>query len=1039
MTIPRCRGCAAILTLLSALLLVAAASAQGAGAPDPSIESCSVETARGVEIERSPADTRDYRAFVLDNGLEALVVSDPDADEGAAALNVNVGSGSDPEDRAGLAHFLEHMLFLGTEKYPDAGEYGRFLAEHGGSSNATTSFAHTSYFFDVDAEYLEGALDRFAQFFIAPRFDPEYVGRERQVVHSEYISRRRSDRLRGFAAWREALDPRHPLSKFLAGNAETLADRPGADIRDDLIDFHARTYSSHLMKLVVVGREPLEVLEGWVRARFAAVPRRDHDPPRIDTPLYPEDLLPARLEVEPIRELRALSLSFALPSMRPDHRAHPLNLVSHLLGHEGRGSLLSALKAQGWAEGLSAGPGMRHRDFATFRVTIQLTEAGLAHRDDLVAAVFAYLRLIRAQGIEPRYHEEFARMARIGFRFQEKAAPRSWAVSLASALHIHPAAEVLTAPWRFDDFDPEVERRFLSFLTPDRVLMTVVAKGVTTDSVDPFYDTPYRLTPIPADTVARWRDAASHDAFALPAPNPFLPDNLELIDASEAGARPERIVSRPGFDLWHHADVEFGPPRTNFYFSVRSPIAGDSPRHAVLSALLVRMANDALNEFAYPAVLAGQSHALYRHRRGLTVRLSGWSDKQDLLLARIVSTLRALPLPADRFEAEKTEYARRLRNIGERSPTDRAMGGVRELLLDPYWSEEALLEALDAVALDDLREYAARFFERGMVVALAHGNVTEEGAKALGRVLERELLGSMRAASVMHGRVVRLDSGPRPAWWLDSRHEDHALVVYRQGRDRGFPERATMALLAQAAGNRFFHELRTEREIGYIVFATLFPLLEVPGLALVVQSPSTPPEALHREVDGFIDRFGGVLRDMPPSVFERHRAAVESALLEAETQLDERTERYWHAIDREHYGFDRRERLLEAVRAVGRDDLAGAWRDLVADPDTARGLVVAVSSRESSAAGAMFGGADAVTKPGPEPGPETKPGPGSEPGPGPETEAGPEPMIEGTPETMTESGSESEIEPETESEIESFPALVTDPAAFKRGRRFFDP
>ena len=48
-------------------------------------------------------------------------------------------------------------------------------------------------------------------------------------------------------------------------------------------------------------------------------------------------------------------------------------------------------------------------------------------------------------------------------------------------------------------------------------------------------------------------------------------------------------------------------------------------------------------------------------------------------------------------------------------------------------------------------------------------------------------------------------------------------------------------------------------------------------------------------------------------------------------------------------------------------------------------------------------------------------------------------MIEGTPETMTESGSESEIEPETESEIESFPALVTDPAAFKRGRRFFDP
>ena len=951
MTSSRCRAFAATLALLLAL------PAHGAGTGGAS------SGTHGIEIERSPADARDYRAFVLDNGLEALVVSDPAADEGAAALNVNVGSGNDPADRPGLAHFLEHMLFLGTEKYPDAGEYGRYLAEHGGSGNATTSFAHTSYFFDVDAEYLEGALDRFAQFFIAPRFDREYVGRERQVVHSEYVSRRRSDRLRGFAAWRQALDPRHPLSRFLVGNAQTLADRPGSDVRDELVDFHARTYSSHLMKLVVVGREPLDVLEGWVRARFAAVPRLDYDPPRIETPLYPEGLLPARLEIEPVREIRTISLSFAIPSMRPYYRKHPLGLVSHLLGHEGRGSLLSALKARGWAEGLSTGPGLRHRDFATFQVTIQATDAGLAHRDDVVAAVFAYLDLVRAQGIDPRFHEELARMARIGFRFQEKAPPRSWAVSLASALHVHPAAEVLTAPWRFDDFDPDVERRFLDSLTPDRVLVTVVAKGAATDSIAPFHDTPYRLTPIATETVAHWRAAVPHDAFALPEPNPFVPGNLEVIDARSAGARPERIVRRPGFELWHHADVEFGQPRTNFYFSVRSPIAGDSPRHAVLSALLARMANDALDEFAYPAALAGQSYSLYRHRRGLSVRLSGWSDKQDLLLARVVSTLRALPLPARRFEAEKEEYARRLRNAGERRPADRAMGGARELLLDPYWPDDALLEALDTVALDDLREYAVRFFERGEVVALAHGNVTAAGAKALAHGLERGLLGSMRASPVTHGRVVRLDPGAHPARWLGSGHEDHALVVYRQGRDRGFPERATMALLAQAAGNRFFHELRTEREIGYIVFATRFPLLDVPGLALVIQSPSTPPEALRREVDAFIHRFGGTLRDMPQAVFERHRAAVEGALREAETRLDDRTERYWHEIDREHYGFDRRERLLEAVRAIGRDDLADAWRDLVADRGAARGLVVAVSSREPAASGQAFPGVEPVIDP----------------------------------------------------------------------------
>ena len=213
---------------------------------------------------------------------------------------------------------------------------------------------------------------------------------------------------------------------------------------------------------------------------------------------------------------------------------------------------------------------------------------------------------------------------------------------------------------------------------------------------------------------------------------------------------------------------------------------------------------------------------------------------------------------------------------------------------------------------------------------------------------------------------------------LASAHEDHALAVYLQGRGRGFPERAQVALLAQAMGNRFFHELRTEREIGYTVYASPMPLRDVPGLALVVQSPSTPPEEIHRQVDAFLGRLGAALREMPRVELERHRAALESTLLEADTRLGERTARYWNDIAREHYTFDRRERLAEAVRAVTRDDLAETWRELATTPESARGVVVAVSTRESAASGGRtssdsgpahpasdraFGGAEPVADP----------------------------------------------------------------------------
>src|SRR6056300_925569 len=123
----------------------------------------------------SPNDNREYRYLQLENQLPVLLVSDPNADKAAAALDVAVGSGQDPVTRMGLAHYLEHMLFLGTKKYPNPDDYQQFIASHGGSQNAYTSFDHTNYFFDIAVDQLEGALDRFSQFFVAPRFDPRYV------------------------------------------------------------------------------------------------------------------------------------------------------------------------------------------------------------------------------------------------------------------------------------------------------------------------------------------------------------------------------------------------------------------------------------------------------------------------------------------------------------------------------------------------------------------------------------------------------------------------------------------------------------------------------------------------------------------------------------------------------------------------------------------------------------------------------------------------------------------------------------------------
>ena len=128
-------------------------------------------------IKKSAIDTRSYRHRVLPNGLEVLLVSDLASDQAAAALAVDVGSFAEPESHLGLAHFLEHMLFLGTAKFPDPDGYGDFISRNGGDRNAYTALDHTNYFFSIRPEAFFEGLDRFAQFFIAPRFDAAYVSR----------------------------------------------------------------------------------------------------------------------------------------------------------------------------------------------------------------------------------------------------------------------------------------------------------------------------------------------------------------------------------------------------------------------------------------------------------------------------------------------------------------------------------------------------------------------------------------------------------------------------------------------------------------------------------------------------------------------------------------------------------------------------------------------------------------------------------------------------------------------------------------------
>ena len=185
------------------------------------------------KILKHPLDKSQSKTVVLENGLKVYLLSDPSFNVSAASVSVEVGSLDNPNERQGLAHFLEHMLFLGTEKYPDVDEYSSYLKTHGGYSNAYTASDHTNYQFQVLPDGFEGALDRFSQFFISPLFTEEYTSREVNAVNSEHQKNMLNDNWRQFRIASLFAKKGHPERKFGTGNLETLGDIT----REELIQF----------------------------------------------------------------------------------------------------------------------------------------------------------------------------------------------------------------------------------------------------------------------------------------------------------------------------------------------------------------------------------------------------------------------------------------------------------------------------------------------------------------------------------------------------------------------------------------------------------------------------------------------------------------------------------------------------------------------------------------------------------------------------------------------------------------------------------
>ncbi|CAG9829033.1 unnamed protein product [Diabrotica balteata] len=914
-----------------------------------------------IEILKTPikseSDKKEYKIIKLKNGLVAVLISEvktqTDSNEiggvtianeeklAGATLQIGAGCFCDPVDVLGLTHLLEHMVFMGSEKFPTENDFDSFLTKGGGSSNAGTEYECTSFSFECLEKHLPGALDRWSQFFIAPLLKKEALTREREAVDSEFqMSLPKDEPRRAQLLMRSAKKGTPVHVSFPWGNLKTLKDNISDDeLHKRLHEHRQRYYSSHNMTLAIQARLPLETLEAYVKEYFSGIPNNNLPKPNyseyvdvFDTPEFNTIYY-----IKPLKEIIQLDLVWALPSQKYEYKSKAVKYLSHFLGDKGKGSILSYLKKHMWALSLDAFSEFDNNsifDFLTLNVA--LTEEGLKHVFDVIEVVFSYINLLKTVGPQKQVFEELKVIADTDFKFETERSVSYNTYTLATNLRIHPPEDIISASQLYKEYIPEKITELLNKLTPKNVYIAITTKvlpdGLQFNKKEKWLQAEYTDIEISEELLSKWESVVPYTELSLAPPNPFLTSNFDLLPCtSNHPDYPQKLIDTTKCELWYRQDQKFKLPTAHFNIYLLNPLTIQSPKNFVLTDLFVDLLSFATCEEVYPATIASLSVHFIAEDRGITVQINGYNEKLPLLLQLLTKYILNLSdhINQNIFNGIKEKslllYYNKLFQTA-------SLGNElqNKLLITNYFSPIDTYRELYNLTFDDMLDFIKKFPKNLLIQSLVQGNIT---ADVVCDIINK-FIKSLDFEEIPKEKYPRLSVPQIPlgekCLFVESLNKKDANCVtsnvYQVG-SFSLKDKVLMDIVMKIIAEPCFNTLRTIEQLGYHVSCRGYKLYDVLVFNLRVNSQvdKYSTQYLDSRIEAFLKQSQKLVDETTVEGIEKIKEDLIKTKQVCDHNLAKEVYRNWLEIIYDDYMFDRAKQEVECIKTITLEDIKTWW------------------------------------------------------------------------------------------------------------------
>lgn len=893
-------------------------------------------------IEKSPSDLRQYEYLELENKLKVVVVSDKSAEKSAATLAVLAGSYDEPADKPGLAHFLEHMIIMGSKKYPHPGSFNTFVSDHGGGRNAMTSNDRTTFFYDIHPTYFQESLARFSDHFVHPLFDANYIEKEIKAVDAEFQMHQEDDFYRGYYVLKNIVNPEHPMHRFTAGNMQSLwpKDKAGAiELRKRFIAFYDQFYSADKMVLVLVGPQSTDILEEWAKQYFSNIPLIQHKAASL---VSKQPAIAFRqgketqknIVIHPQKPFYSISMAFSIPSQKQNYETQPLMYLDVLFSNQVENGLTHQLKQKGWILGMAPNRYEISDTEELYALNFSLTEAGLSHIDEIIQACYLYIDTIKQSNLPNWLYDEIKKIDQINFQHVENSPAASLSNYLAQNLHDYPPEKIVSYAYlKPDAIMPKKEiQSLLNLLTPERMILFAFMPGDKKNAVEPYYQVPYYTSSFSQEQIELWKKTQGvlTQPIAFPSPNRFLPSKLVIKHLPQYD-KPKLINAKRNQYVWYQPDIEFSMPRIETRFALHTPYIYEKPENILLAKLAVGLVAEEVSKIGLELALAGAGIGYDIIETGLSISVTGYSDltPYQKIVEKSIESLRNLKIDPARFAIQKEALLKSYKARLFASPIENYNQELSVLLLKRKMPTEVMINYLEKLQPKDLENFQKQFFKDITLEMFMSGNLTKHEAKHL----SQKVVSLLKFDEAMLNKA---DANPHqiaelsPILWLPPKgqllnlmhqHPDNLMVMYLQMSDKNIDTLAKTYLTDYLIKTKFFDELRTESQFGYIVFSRSMVVRDLPGLIFLIQSPKNEHDIIYKKVAEFFSQYAQTLKKMDSIAFEQAKNALVADILQKPKSLSEKVSQSWSEIVDRTYRFNRQKEIAKAVNSISQKEL----------------------------------------------------------------------------------------------------------------------